>query len=537
MTARQHGLPWLLVAGVLLAVPVVIVPWPPSTDFSLHAGMVALLARRGDPTFAPPGLYELALGHTNQLFYLLAWPLALMTQAEVACRLVLAAIVAGTIVAAGHLATHLGRTRWAALAVAPAALGWSFYWGFAPQMLGLALWMAALPLLDRDARSGTAWCAARSSVIMVLLGLGHVTSLLCGCLATTIFVLTRPVDRRTLARLTPAAVGLLLALCEERWEHHVATPLAALFANRILWHPLGRKLSNLVAHVVGAHGTIIEGMIALLVLLAAVAWRMPVRTPLAPDARPASLLRRLNDRRFTLLAGALMVLYLAAPYSVNFGAFLYVRFLGPAFVLAILLVSPPADARGPRVVTPALALFVAAVLAAVPQLQAALQQSRAIEPILGRVDMNSAVAVLHFGRHDPSLLFNPAALGNVVLARRGGRLLSSFAEYPVAPVVVRPDLRWDSILVRTTTKSGLFAPASDLRRVRWLIVHVYETPLAPLVIGGLSPEAELVDTSGEWLLFRSTLPTVPIDSPDDPSDPGADTLQDRVNRLLRARTP
>jgi hypothetical protein len=189
------------------------------------------------------------------------------------------------------------------------------------------------------------------------------------------------------------------------------------------------------------------------------------------------------------------------------------------------------------VVTPALALFVAAVLAAVPQLQAALQQSRAIEPILGRVDMNSAVAVLHFGRHDPSLLFNPAALGNVVLARRGGRLLSSFAEYPVAPVVVRPDLRWDSILVRTTTKSGLFAPASDLRRVRWLIVHVYETPLAPLVIGGLSPEAELVDTSGEWLLFRSTLPTVPIDSPDDPSDPGADTLQDRVNRLLRARTP
>jgi hypothetical protein len=157
MTARQHGLPWLLVAGVLLAVPVVIVPWPPSTDFSLHAGMVALLARRGDPTFAPPGLYELALGHTNQLFYLLAWPLALMTQAEVACRLVLAAIVAGTIVAAGHLATHLGRTRWAALAVAPAALGWSFYWGFAPQMLGLALWMAALPLLDRDARSGTAW--------------------------------------------------------------------------------------------------------------------------------------------------------------------------------------------------------------------------------------------------------------------------------------------------------------------------------------------------------------------------------------------
>jgi hypothetical protein len=348
---------------------------------------------------------------------------------------------------------------------------------------------------------------------------------------------TRAVDRRILARLTPAAVGLLLALGEERWERRVATPLGTLFENRILWHPLGRKLSSLVAQITGAHGTTIEAMIVLLVLLAAVAWRMPMRAPQSHDPCPAGLRRRLEDRRFTLLASALMVLYLAAPYSVNFGAFLYVRFLGPAFVLAILLVSPPADARGPRVVTPALALFVAPVLAAVPQLQAARQQSRAIEPILARVDVDSAVAVLHFGRHDPSLLFNPAALGNLVLARRGGRLLSSFAEYPVAPIVVRPDLRWDSILLRTTTKSGLFAPASDLRRIRWLIVHVYETSLSLSVIGGLSPEAELIDTSGEWLLFRSTLPAVPIDSPDDASARRAETLQDRVNRLLRARTP
>jgi hypothetical protein len=151
--------------------------------------------------------------------------------------------------------------------------------------------------------------------------------------------------------------------------------------------------------------------------------------------------------------------------------------------------------------------------------------------------MDSAVAVLHFGKYDPTLLFNPASLGNRVLARRGGRLLSSFAEYPVAPVVVRPDLRWDSLLVRTTTNSGLFAPATDLRRIRWVIAHVHETPLAPFIIGGLAPEAELVDASGEWLLFRSTLPTLPLGSPDDPSDPAADTLQVRVNRALRERTP
>jgi hypothetical protein len=533
VTPRDRGPLLLLVPAGLLAALVLVVAWPPASDLSLHAGMVALLAHHGDPAFAPPGLYELALGHGNQLFYLLAWPLALALGAELACRIVLAGIVAGTIVAAGHLAAHLGRTRWAALAVAPAALGWSFYWGFAPQMLGLALWMAVLPVLDRHARAGTAAGAARSSAVMVLLGFAHVTSMLCASLATAVFALARPIDRRTLLRVAPAAVGLLLATGEDRWERRVATPLAQLFGSHVLWHPPGRKLGNLVAHVVGGHGTMTEATLALLVFVAAVLWRMADRHESIPEAQPG-LPARLERHRFALVAGALLVLYLAAPYSVNFGAFLYVRFLAPAYVLGMLLLAPQEGARGPLVFAPAVALWVAPVLAAVPQLQAAQQQSRAIEPILARVEPDSAVAVLHFGKYDHALLFDPTSLGNRVLARRGGRLLSSFAEYPIAPVIVRPDLRWDSILVRTSAKSGLLEPATDLKRIRWVLAHVHEAPLAPLVIGAFAPEAELVDASGEWLLFRSTLPPLPVDSPDGPPDPGQETLQDRVTRALRS---
>jgi hypothetical protein len=291
----------------------------------------------------------------------------------------------------------------------------------------------------------------------------------------------------------------------------------------------------LVAYIVGAHGTIPEGAIALLALMAAVLWWQHEGRPQAHRAPPASMLQRLEGRRFALLACALLVLYLALPYSVNFGAFLYVRFLAPAFVLTILLVSPPRGARGPLALAPALALFVAPVLAALPQLQAAQEQSRAIEPILARVEANSAVAVLHFGKYDDALMFDPTSMGNRVLARRGGRLLSSLAEYPIAPVVVRRDLRWESILVRTSAKSGLFQPAADLTRIGWVIAHVHEPPLTPLVVRAMSPEAELVDSSGEWLLFRSTLPTLPLSSPDGPPDPRAETLQDRVTRALRER--
>jgi hypothetical protein len=533
VTGGRQSLAWPFVAGVVLAAPVIAVSWPPCSDLALHAGMVALLAHHGDPAFAPAGLYELALGHANQLFYFLAWPVALAVGAEVACRFVLAGTIAGSLVAAGHLATHLGRTRWAALAVAPAVVGWSFYWGFAPQMLGLALWMAALPLLDRDAQSATAWGAARSSVVMVLLGLGHVTSLLCACLATTIFALTRGVDRRTLLRLTPAALGLSLVVGEDRWERHVATPFARLLASQVLWHPISRKLSGLVAYVAGGHGTIPETVVGLLVLMAAGVWSVPERTPRDRLAPPASLSRRLEDGRFMLLAGALFVAYLVLPYSTNFGAFLYVRFLGPAFVLAILLTAPPRGTRGPLVLAPALALFGAPILSALPQLQAAEQQSKAIEPILARVEPDSAVAVLHFGKYERALLFDPTSLGNRVLARGGGRLLSSFTEYPIAPVVIRPDRRWDSMLLRTSEKSGLFEPEVDLTRIRWVVAHVHEPPITPLVIRALSREADLIDASGEWLLFRSTLPTVPLDSPDGPSSPQAETLQDRVTRVLR----
>jgi hypothetical protein len=517
-------------------VPVLAVSWPPSSDLSLHEGMVALLARWGDPAFEPTGLYRLALGHGNQLFYFLAWPLACIVGPSLACRLLLAAIVAATLVAAGHLAAHLGRTRIAALALAPAALGWAFYWGFAPQMLGFVLWLAVLPRLDRDAADKDLRRASASAFAIAFIGLAHVASMLCACLASAVFVLTRPLDRRTPVRLAPAAVGVLMAALEDRWERDVSTPLAQVFASRVLWHSPGHKLAGLVANLAGAHGTLTEATIGLLVFIACALWLSSTR----PEPTPPPALgphARLERHRFAVLAAVLFVIYLAAPYSVNFGAFLYVRFLAPAFALAVLLAAPPRGAGGALVIAPALALLVAPVVAALPQLSAAAEQTRALDPLIEQVTPRSSVAVLHFGKFDHSLLFDPTALGNRVLAERGGRELASFVEYPIAPVVIAPELRWDSIVLRVSAKSGSLQPSTDLTRVEWVLVHVHDATLAPLVVRAFQPEAALVDASGEWQLFRSRLPLLPVTSPDAPADTQAETLQDRVTQELRGDAP
>jgi hypothetical protein len=99
--------------------------------------------------------------------------------------------------------------------------------------------------------------------------------------------------------------------------------------------------------------------------------------------------------------------------------------------------------------------------------------------------------------------------------------------------VIAPELRWDSIVLRVSTKSGSLQPATDLTRVEWVLVHVHDGELSPLVVRAFEPEAGLVDASGEWLLFRSRLPQRPVTSPDAPSDATVETVQDRVTRALR----
>jgi hypothetical protein len=516
--------PWL--GGLALAVPVVAARYPPMTDLPLHEGMVALLRHYGDAAWAPPGLYVTNLGHANQLFYLVAYPLAFVFPTDFACKLVVAAIVVLTLGSAGRLATHLGRTPWAALTLAPVVLGWTFFWGFVANMLGLALFLLALPLVDRpQARSARG--AAMACALAVLLFLAHETSALALAGAIVVLAATRRPDRGTLARLAPVAVVAALSALEIVRERSIETPLARLFEQHVLWHSMATKLSSLPRLLTGAHGLSTDlALLAPAVMLGVLGVVLRARRH---EAEP-------HARRYAFVAAGLFLGYLAAPYSVNFGAFLYVRFLAPAFAVAVLAAAPSRPHVLARVAMAAVPL--ATLYVVWPQFAAASADHGQLDALYARMEPASAVDVLHVGKRDKTLLFEPAGAGNRVLAERGGRLAFSFAEYPIAPVVVAQRSQWNDTLLRLYADPTSLRPAVDFDRFRYALVQDRDPELATLVERAMAPDARVAGVSGEWTLFESTHPVMALTAPDSalPPEPPA-TLQERVHALVRGSPP
>src|SRR5262249_46042557 len=150
-----------------------------------------------------------------------------------------------------------------------------------------------------------------------------------------------------------------------------------------------------------------------------------------------------------------------------------------------------------------------------------------------RIEEGSAVAVFGLGSQGGTRPYEPIALGNRVLADRGGRALHSFAEYPIAPAIVRKDARWDEETLRVYITPVNLRPAWDLTRFRYLLVRIPDAQRGALVDRALAPEGRLLAHEGAWWLFESTLPRVAIDAPNAlPPAPPPPTIQERVSALL-----
>lgn len=508
----DDAVPWL--GGLALAAPVLLTRYPPMSDLSLLEGVAALVRHSGDPSFAPAGLYQLHLGHAQQLVPLAIALLSFAVPSDVASEMVVAAIVVATIVLGARACRYAGGSPWAALLLAPVVLGWRFYWGFAANMLGLALLLAAIPALDRYAEAPTRRGTVVASALIVVLFGAHTTSAASAVLVLAVFAAAR---RRARPLIGPAiTLALLLAL--ESWSDAAsATPLAQALARQVTWHSLTTKIIDLPVGLFANHPPFARALMAGFPCLAIglfLAARFTIRS------------------RFALAALALLLVYLAAPYSMNYGAFLYVRFLAPAYALAIVALAPPASV----VKLPAKAACAAAVVTtlsfAAEQFARASAEQRALDALYPRIERGSAVMTLSFGKRDPTRLFDITSSANRVLANRGGRLLYSFVEFPTSPVVVAPEKRWDATLRRIFEDSGALRPAFDLRRLRYVLIHVRDNALARLIVRGFEPEAAVVGTSGNWILFESKITSVPVDAPEEPlPQPPPETLQERVHRL------
>jgi hypothetical protein len=518
-------------AGAALLAAFLVARYPPMIDLPMHEAAVALLRRYGDPLFAPRSIYTLNLGRGGQLFHVLAAALAFPLSVEHATKAVVVASVVGVVWGTARLARHAGKTTAVCLLVGPVAIGWTMLSGFAPNLLGQAILLLALPAMDRAAEEPSARRALGVAGLLVLLHAAHDSMLIAGCAAVAVLGLTRSLDRRAALRLAPLVAGAALLAYEFFVERARATAYSAHWSG-VVWHPLGTKLANLDDTLFGP----LEGVAALAAKLlteGSLAWLVwSERRRLFPGADAPG--GRLRAWRFGLLAAALALLFLAMPYAVNYGVLLYVRFLAPAYAIGLVALAPPAGERPPewRART---ALWGAAAAATVAMWVQPFAQAdagaRALDTLLARIEPGSATAsVLLWPVTNPFL----PSQGERALALRGGRALHSLTEYPNAPVVMRAEARWDEPLLRVSADPLAFEPARDFRAFRYVLVFVPDPRATVVVERAFAPEGRVLGEAGAWVLFESTGATVPIDAraPAPPPRRGA-TVGDRLKALLR----
>ena len=513
-------------AGVLLAAPVVALRYPPMGDLPLHESLVSLVRHFGDPHLVPPGVYALSFGPPNQLFHVLACLLSLALPTDLACKLVVAAAIVATPVCALRLARHLETTPWAALLVAPLALGFAFRWGLVGNVLALPLVLASLPPLDRFARAPTPARAAASVGIVLLAYAAHESALLALALAALLLggAASRAGarDARTTAlRLVPAATAAGLAAFYAAWGEHLKAPSILAVPNAYGAGPAVRLLD-----VPG----VFFGPVDSEIRYAAFA--------LYAVAFAAFLLARRKESRgmqvrFLVVGAAWGVLYLIMPLAFGGSTLLYQRFLPPALAVLFVAGAPRADAAL-RPLVPLLATTVplSALLVALPAFGAADRDFRDLDAIIAQVAPCSAVAQLDLTPRAPSHVAPVPGAAARVLAVRGGRLLFSFTDAPTSPVTVPTAHQWNEPVLRMVRDPTEFRPGYDFRRFRYALVRLGSeyAALAPIIATVMAPEGNFVAQSGDWLLFESALPVDPLDVPDAPLPvPAPESLRARLS--------
>jgi hypothetical protein len=535
-------LPWA--AGLLLAAPVLVAYYPPMTDLPFHEAAIGLLRHRADSAMVPPGLYVLNLGKANQLFHMLGWLLSYVVSTRWAVKLLVAATIVALPVGAGRFARHLGASPLASLVVAPLGVGWLFSCGFITNLVGLAALLFALPVADRLAANPTPRRALAGLAAVLLLYFAHLAMLIAFAGVALGLALVRPWSwRRTPWTLSAFGAGCAAVLVHVLVTAHLETPMLSIVPLR--FDPLLRKLQSVPAMILRTTALPRFSVFALCVVaIGSFFWlrARERRGSAEASVTDGTALSRWRARalaiRWELVALAGFAAYLAFPVTMRNGAMLvYQRWFQPAFAIAAV-VAAPRDLWKPRAriaLMAALAVPVATVLTAWPTFADSDQAYRDLESLVVQIEPGSAVAKLDFLPGDVPrnyLLIN--AYGRV-MAERGGRLFYAFTDSPISPMVLRRRYQWNESLVRINVDSWWFMPRHDLRLYEYVVLRTRDPFLASLVTIALADEAEPIAEAGEWVLYRSKLPVVPLESREPAMEsPAPDTIGDRIGALRRA---
>jgi hypothetical protein len=229
-----------------------------------------------------------------------------------------------------------------------------------------------------------------------------------------------------------------------------------------------------------------------------------------------------------------LLLYFTAPLSHAGPTLLYQRFLATALALLVVALAPPADARLGLVSRVLAGSVVAALLLTIlPRFADAAGSFAALDRLIPEIAPGSAVAQLDLTPRPPSQVAPVAGAAGRVLAERGGRLLFSFTNIAASPVVTPSRTQWNEPQQRMVNDPWAFRPSLDFHRFRYALVRLAapDAGLVRAVVRTMAPEGRLVDASGPWLLFESTLSLEPLTAPDAPLPvPAPSSLRDRLQK-------
>lgn len=522
--------PWIV--GVLLAIPVLAARYPPMTDLPLHEGLVGILRSFHDTSMFPSGLYVRNFGEPNQLFHLVAWALSYVVATDTACKLIVAAIVIAIPVGAARFATYAGANRLAAVVVAPIALGWMFSWGLVANLLGLAVFLALLPTVDRLAQKPTPRAALLAIGGAALLYLAHYAMMIVFAGAALWLTVCHPLKlRASLLRVSPFVASFAIAVGHAKYQEQFKSPVVSSIGT--IWVSVPAKLLQVPSIVLPTYDRTTQwalfGLFALSIVLFLVL-RSRERTEPVPRNVRAFLLRY----RFELFAAASFGAYLAFPLTLNGATLVYQRFFPAAFATFVVVAAPRSlatrAARVTRLLVPAVP--VGALLMAWPSFADSHQSYKDLDHILSHMQKGSAVASLDLATSE-SRTFSLGAAPARYLATGGGRIHYAFTDSSIAPALLVPEYQWNEPLVRISKNGWAFRPSHDFKRFRYVIVRSIDANLLALAAHAMKPEGRVIANAGEWLLVESTLDLVPLTSPDVPlPTPKPPSLRKRMDLAL-----
>jgi hypothetical protein len=335
--------------------------------------------------------------------------------------------------------------------------------------------------------------------------------------------------------------AVAITYLQNLWQQSLIPPVVR--AIPVVWHSVWHKIRRIPDIVLPATDDLVKfAMLALCVMaIGSFIWlraRERSAAPLEENAGGARLDRLqawARRHRWELLAAASFTAYLAFPLTLNGATMVYQRWFPPAFAMFVVVVAPhdlwTPVARATRILVFVLPL--APLLATWPSFADSARSYRTLDELLPLIAPGSAVAALDLGPGDPLRTFSLAPCGGRVLATRGGRLDFAFTEAPQSPVIIPKPIRWNESLMRLGFDSWAFRPEHDFKSFRYALVRTSSPGVAALAQIALAPEGRYVATAGEWVLFESTLPVVPVVSPAvHLPRPPPEQLRERAARIL-----